>query len=92
MTNEIPAMDDPLGRYWSQPADIRSAPMDDKHVILAPAQIKGLCGYHSSLPSGVYPGKCWLRQQSNGLFLVWYGAETPEKACPVLFREVLAVD
>ncbi len=74
--NAIPAMTDPLGAHWDQPKDIRSAPMDDKHVILTPAQIRQLSNYDRSMPSGVYSGKCWLRKNEPTTWLVWYGAET----------------
>jgi len=78
MTNAIPAMTDPMGQYWDQPKDIRQAEMDETHVILTPEQIKGLCNYDRSLPSGTYSGKCWLRtnEQEEGpplTWLVWYG-------------------
>ncbi len=55
----IPPMDDPLGKYWEQPRDIRDAPMDDEIVLLTPRQFKDLPEYSTSVPTGVYPGKCW---------------------------------
>lgn len=85
----IPVMDDPLGKYWTQPSDIRSVPMDDTHVILTQQQIRELSNYDRSLPTGVYPGKCWLRRESTKTYLVWYGAEQPDHCCPIFFREVL---
>lgn len=82
----IPAMTDPMGAYWHQPADIREAPMDDKLVLLTPRQFEGLPEYSTSQPSGVYPGKCWRRQEyergpdnrprpTGRWFLAWYGDE-----------------
>ncbi len=87
----IPVMDDPLGKHWEQPKDIRSAEMDDTHVLLTFRQMMGLHEYSSTFPSGVYPGKCWKRLQKGTWLLVWYGDETPEHNCPILFREVLVV-
>ena len=89
--NIIPAMDDPLGKYWNQPKDIRTVLMDDDHVVLSRDHIAGLSKYDTSLPSGVYPGKCWLRREvrPERTLLVWYGPETEDKCCPILFREVL---
>lgn len=92
MTNEIPLMDDPLGKHWDQPRDIREVAMDSTHVILSARHIAALPEYSTSLPSGVYPGKCWLRRETGRDLLVWYGAETPEHTCPILFREVLRVE
>lgn len=88
--NEIPIMDDPLGKHWRQPTDIRSAPMDDQHILLSSEQVAGLAEYSSTIPTGVYPGKCWKRLQSTGPLFVWFGAETDGK-CPILFREILEV-
>jgi hypothetical protein len=91
--NEIPVMDDPLGKHWDQPRDIRSAPMDEAHVILRPDQAVGLCNYDRTLPSGVYPGKCWRRRETkpDRDMLVWYGAETPDGKCPILMRDMLII-
>lgn len=79
----IPEMDDPLGKYWRQPANIREAPMDDEVVLLTPAQFDGLASYETTTPSGVYPGKCWKARKivrrgdalhfSNEWYLRWYG-------------------
>lgn len=97
--NAIPVMDDPLGKHWDQPADVRFIPMDDTHALLTSLQVSQLCSYDCTLPTGVYPGKCWQRREPKGgdfpngrhLF-VWYGAETPEGRCPILFREILVID
>jgi hypothetical protein len=89
--NTIPVMDDPLGKYWDQPNDIRKVLMDDKSVILSKYQIANLAEYSSTFPSGVYPGKCWKRIERNKMYLVWYGDETPKKECPILFREILVI-
>lgn len=88
--NEIPVMDDPLGKHWEQPRDIREAPMDEDFVILTSRQVSELHEYSTTLPTGVYPGKCWQRKERNPdrHLLVWYGAENAEKNCPILFREI----
>jgi hypothetical protein len=88
--NAIPIMDDPMmGKHWQQPHDISSAPMDETHVILTPAQVDALLKYDRSMPSGVYPGKCWMRREHCATYLVWYGEETADHKCPILFRHVL---
>lgn len=76
----IPAMTDELGRYWRQPADIRDAPIDGSHVLLTRRQFDGLSDYTASLPSGVYPGKCWRRRTAVGWVLVWFGVDPKNKA------------
>ena len=89
--NVIPIMDDPLGKYWRQPIGLREALMDDTHVLLTDGQINDLMCYNSSLPSGVYPGKVWRRLEVNPSrdLLAWYGPETDDHRCPILFREIL---
>jgi hypothetical protein len=87
----IPAMTHRLGQYWEQPADIRDAPMDDKTVLLTPEQFDGLHEYSASIPTGVYPGKCWKRLERRRTLLVWYGDEV-DGACQVLFRLIEVVE
>lgn len=70
--NEIPAMTDPLGAHWRQPADIREAEMDETHVMLTDAQVSGLMEYNHSYPSGCYDGKCWRREGDGFWYLCWY--------------------
>lgn len=87
----IPLMTDPLGRHWKQPDDIRHAPMDDETVLLTPAQFAGLHEYSATLPTGVYPGKCWKRIERQRVLLVWYGDVTADDQCPILFRNIEVV-
>lgn len=87
----IPEMTDPLGEHWRQPDDIRSAPMDATNVILSERQLSQLAEYSASYPSGVYPGKCWKREDRLGLMLVWYGDED-DGQCPIHWRSILIVD
>jgi hypothetical protein len=88
--NAIPPMTDPLGKYWEQPPDIRGALMDDTHVILRPDQLAGLHEYSTSIPTGVYPGKCWKRWGKGVWVLVWFG-DVPSKPdqCSINWRTVL---
>lgn len=88
----IPAMTDPLGRFWEQPRDIRDAPMDDETVLLTPAQFAALHEYSATFPTGVYPGKCWKRiERGPRVLLVWYGEVTAEDTCPIEFRNIEVV-
>lgn len=70
--NDIPEMTDPLGHHWSQPDNIRMAPMDDTHVLLTKRQIAELSHYDRGYPSGCYDGKCWLREGRDCCWLCWY--------------------
>jgi len=65
--------------------------MDDVDVLLSERQLSELAEYTTTLPSGVYPGKCWKRKSTNGWLLCWYGEETPQHQCPIDFRHVLVV-
>jgi hypothetical protein len=80
--NDIPAMTDPLGHHWSQPADIRDAAMDGEYIWLTARQIRELSVYDSSYPSGRYDGKCWLRSGPGDVrWLCWYHPHpTPGKS------------
>lgn len=86
----IPVMDDPLGKYWDQPCDIRSAPMDETHVLLTEQQFRDLHEYSATLPSGVYPGKCWKRKEQSWL-LVWFGIAADPTSCTIEHRLILIV-
>lgn len=86
----IPEMTDPLGKHWDQPKDIRSAPMDEYTVLLDQRQVNQLSEYSTSYPSGVYPGKCWKRQEKEGFLLVWYGDED-DGMCPICYRKIEVV-
>lgn len=94
----VPIMDDPLGKYWEQPADIRNAPIDDTTALLSSRQFAELHEYSSTFPSGVYPGKCWKRIEKNRdgsihrTLLVWYGDENADHQCPILFRDIEIVE
>lgn len=87
----IPSMTDPLGKYWDQPADIRDAPMDDKHVLLTSEQIAKLCDYSSSYPSGTYYGKCWKRKGPGFWYLCWYEHHEDPKKIGIGVRIILSV-
>ncbi|NTG22019.1 hypothetical protein G6L00_16395 [Agrobacterium rhizogenes] len=98
----IPEITDPLGKHWDQPKDIRSAPMDGALVLLTRSQFNRLSEYSATLPSAVYPGKCWKRAEPGPAapgspkrrgpmrwLLVWYGEHaTDSKLCTIERREI----
>ena len=91
----IPAMTDPMGRYWNQPPRDRIV-VDETHALMDSSTFKALPEYSGTIPTGVYPGKMWRRH--DGIFdqkatrkrwlLCWYGEDRDGK-CEILFREVL---
>lgn len=85
-------MTDPLGRHWQQPADIRQAPMDDKHVLLTPRQLAGLLDYSRSYPSGTYDGKCWKREGEDCWYLCWYQPHATPGKIGIGYRIILEVE
>lgn len=90
--NVIPAMTDPLGKYWNQPRDIREALMDDTHVLLTRDQVNFLEEYDRSYPSGTYDGKCWLRTNGGTTWLCWYHPHSTPGKIGIGHREVLIVE
>jgi hypothetical protein len=92
MYNEIPAMTDPLGKHWKQPADIREAEMDDTHVMLTKRQFDQLKEYSSSYPSGCYDGKCWKREGHDMWWLCWYHPHPKPDTIGIGSREILIID
>lgn len=87
--NDIPAMTDPLGAHWHQPARDRIL-TDPIHALMSRRDFEELPEYNSSLPSGVYPGKMWRRREPQKWLLCWYGDVIHGK-CAIHFREVLCV-
>lgn len=88
MTNTIPEMTHPYSKVWRQPKDIRTAPMDANHVLLDYRQFHSLAEYSTSIPSGVYDGKCWKRRGSKGWLLCWYAPANDPTQCEIHFREI----
>ncbi len=72
----IPAMVDPLGRYWKQP-DSSSIALDDKTALMSQATFDALAEYAWTLPSGVYVGKMWR----SGKKLAWYDHVEGDQMC-----------
>lgn len=69
----IPAMTDPLGRYWKQP-DRSAILLDDVHAVMDEKAFGKLAEYSTSIPSGVYPGKMWKAQCIGGEWMLrWFG-------------------
>jgi len=55
---EIPAITDPLGKHWEQPAPSEII-LDNELALMTEQTFNRLAEYSCSMPSGVYPGKMW---------------------------------
>jgi hypothetical protein len=95
--NQIPLMDDPLGRHWNQPAGLRDRVLiDDTHAVIAETDFLALPEYSSTIPSGVYPGKAWRRHDGAHArdgkpavwMLCWYGPDVGGR-CAIEHRTAL---
>jgi hypothetical protein len=102
VSDVIPPITHRLGRHWEQPSTDKIV-LDSTHALMSKATFKQLPEYSSSIPSGVYEGKMWKR--NNGIYdtaflksggkpewlLMWYGtAEDPDK-CSINSR-VIVID
>lgn len=54
----IPAITDPLGRYWDQPP-LRDILVDGTHAVMSQQTMSQLKNYSHTNPTGVYEGKMW---------------------------------
>lgn len=92
MDHPIPPMTHPLGRHWHQPPRER-VEVDGTHALLQQGDFERLPEYSTTLPSGVYPGKMWRRQERPGQWwLVWFGIVAgDETRCSINRREILLV-
>ncbi|MES2207317.1 MAG: hypothetical protein V4525_11070 [Pseudomonadota bacterium] len=88
--NVIPAMTDPLGKYWPQPEPSLMA-VDATHAVMELTSFKMLSEYSASIPSGVYAGKMWKStKDKRRWFLRWYALdEGNTEFCSINTREIL---
>lgn len=70
----IPAMTDPLGRYWKQPTRDQIT-LDETHALMPRSAFDQLVEYSRTIPTGTYPGKMWKANPCSGVWVLrWYGA------------------
>jgi hypothetical protein len=103
MSNHPPPLESPYGpNAWPQPA-AESIEIDDTHALMTRATFDALMEYSSTVPSGVYPGKMWRRNnarlpapdvysvaQPPEWLLCWFERDGAEH-CRISRREVLLV-
>lgn len=87
--NVIPKMTHPFGQYWRQP-DVAKFLIDDESAVMSQAAFDTLAEYSRSVPTGVYPGKCWKRLDSGVWWLVWFGYSSKgHDYCSKNYRKIL---
>lgn len=86
MSQEIPPITEPMGKYWEQPKPEDIA-VDDTHAIVADSAWGSLKNYECSVPSGCYPGKVWR----CGNLLRWFGPEKLNGMCAIEQRIIILV-
>lgn len=70
---KLPRMDDPLGKHWRQPANLRDVvQVYETHAVIPTEAFFSLPNYQTTTPSGVYPGKA--RRQGRK-WLCWWGPD-----------------
>lgn len=90
----IPAITDPLGKHWRQPARDRIL-VDDKHAVMDRAALSELAEYSRSMPTGAYPGKMWrcalvADSRADSWLLCWFDY-LDDQNCSIHTREILIV-
>jgi hypothetical protein len=104
MSNHPPALQRPAWATsgWDQPSS-DSIEIDDMHALMTRATFEALPEYSSTIPTGVYPGKMWRRNDARNAtpyspldppvppdwLLCWYEAQGA--GCAVQWRKVLLV-
>lgn len=87
----IPPITDPMGKHWRQP-DLTKLDIGAERVHLTQQEFDGLLEYSTSMPSGVYPGKCWKAEElvmdsrgrlktTGNWFLRWFGESDDPRLC-----------
>lgn len=69
--------------------------VDDHSAVMSRQSFEALATYSSTVPSGVYVGKCWKALRQGEWYLMWYGymrnpdGTVNEKECSVNRRPIL---
>lgn len=86
----IPKMIDPLGDYWEQP-ERGNIEIDDTYALMSQSDFDKLFNYSLSVPSGVYVGKMWRCETSEGWYLYWWKSSDKKDHCCGDGRKILIV-
>lgn len=91
-------MTNPMGRYWEQPATDKIL-VDGEVALMERSTFEQLSEYSASIPTGVYPGKMWRR--NDGIYdaqatktvwmLGWFGECPDPNRCSVNFLPIIFV-
>lgn len=87
--NTIPDIVDSLGKHWSQP-NKSLIEVKSQWALMPQVVLDQLPEYSSSVPSGVYVGKMWKRDDGEGgWWLCWYGEHSDPDTCSINKRRIL---
>lgn len=90
--NSIPAITDPMGRYWKQP-DRSELEFRDGAAFMSAEAFDALYDYTYSHPSGLYAGKMWksFHYGVNIWFLQYVDDDPHEKSTVIIYSRAIAV-
>lgn len=93
----VPPITDPMGRHWEQPAR-ESIRVDKERAFMDQKTFDALLAYNTSIPTGVYDGKMWKRNElargggfTKNWFLVWMGPCDDSSKC-ALHRRLIVIE
>lgn len=94
-------MTHPLSAYWDQPAREQIL-VDQTAAVMNRKTFDALAEYSTSLPTGVYEGKMWKRDQPSRMmtdgeivhnwFLVWYDKSPDPEKCMIKQAIIFIID
>lgn len=88
---KIPPMTDPLSVHWKQP-NPDNIIIDNKSALMSEKDFKLLPDYSLSRPTGLYQGKMWKSEFTNGWFLAFVVSDPNDANYVFTFwREILIV-
>jgi hypothetical protein len=85
-THIIPPMVHPLGKQWNQPK-LEDINMSGDFAVMSKKSFDELHNYTGSMPSGVYEGKMWRTETTDGWYLCWY-VDIPDNKCETKVKKI----
>jgi hypothetical protein len=87
----IPKMDKQHIGSWVHPPPYDEVQFtSDGYAVVSLIGMERLPQYDNTLPSGVYAGKMWKRQENDEMYLYWYQPSGVLDKCDVRYRKILS--